>query len=265
LKIEEGAIANFQFSIRNFPFPLSVSLEEGFRMIALAQAADEPPRKHGSINLLAWEWGDIVAFSGRGAVSRGIRLGTCSAISHVGIVAWTPKWQLENLVCARALRMPEETLETWRDQDLLYESTTLCGLPCAIRGKTIHGVQAHPPEERLAEYDGRAWRYRLAPEWWEDVTEEREDRLVGHLLARIGQRYDRRGAVLAGTHLVKHLWPWAKRDRASVFCSEYLASVLQHVGLLPISNAGKITPAGLIRQLVEAEVYLPGEELKTGN
>jgi hypothetical protein len=228
-------------------------------MTALIPAAanDQPAPDLG-----AWEWGDIVAFSGRGAVSRSIQLGTCSTISHVGVVAWTPKWQLEQLVGGGALRMQWGILETWRDQDLLYESTTLCGLPCAIRGQRIAGVQAHPPEERLAEFDGRAWRYRLAPAWWEDLTDKQEARLTGHLLARIGQRYDRRGAVLAGTHVVKHLWPWGKRDRASLFCSEYLASVLQHVGLFPISNAGKITPAGLIRQLVEAEVYLPGEELK---
>jgi len=195
-------------------------------------------------------------------VSWGIKLGTCSAISHVAAIGWTPRWQLETLVRAGALHIPAERLEHWQDRHLLYESTTLNDQPCVIRGRQLPGVQAQEPAERIAAYDGRVWLYRLTPPWRSDFTAERSTRLTGHLLARIGQQYDGRGAVLSGTRVIKHLWAWRRVDRSSLFCSEYLAAVLQHVGLFPISNASKITPAALIRQLVEAEVYTPGQLLK---
>ena len=210
-----------------------------------------------------WQTGDILAFSGRGQISLTIRLATCSAISHVGCVAEIPAWQLKDLAGCRVIDIDPDRLSRWHTQPLLFESTTLAGAPCAITRKQIEGVQAHRPEERIAGYDGRVWRYSLTPEWratFQQVDGPR--RLAGHLLARIGTQYDGRGAILSGTRVVKHWWAWSRADRSSLFCSEYLSGVLQHVGLFPISNASKITPGGLIRTLVDAEVYAPQELIK---
>jgi len=205
-----------------------------------------------------WQTGDIVAFSGRGRTSLTIQLATCSSVSHVGCVAAVPAWQLRDLAGCRVVDVAAEQLATWDEAPLLFESTTLSDLPCAITGKLIQGVQAHRPGDRVQSYLGSIWRYRLTDAWRETfLALDGPRRLTGHLLARIGTQYDGRGAILAGTRVVKHWWAWSKADRSSLFCSEYLASVLQHVGLFPISNASQITPAGLIRTLVAAEVYGP--------
>jgi len=210
-----------------------------------------------------WQTGDIIAFSGRSQTSLTIRLATCSAISHVGCVAVVPPWQLNDLVGCRVVDVEEERLIDWQEQPLLFESTTLAETPCAITGRVLLGVQAHKPDERVASYNGRAWRYRLTPAWRRTFTEnDGPRRLTGHLLARIGTQYDGRGAILAGTRIVKHWWAWTRADRSSLFCSEYLAAVLQHVGLFPLSNASQVTPASLIRTLVSAEVYGGPELIK---
>ena len=94
-----------------------------------------------------FEPGDLLLFAGRGLESRWIAAVTCSPaqllagqwFSHVGICARDPHGRV-----------------------LLWESTTLCDLPCEITGRKIHGVQAHLPCDRLAHYDGAAWRLRLA-------------------------------------------------------------------------------------------------------
>lgn len=210
----------------------------------------------------AWQPASLLAFSGRGAVSMGIKLATCSEISHVGCVALVPRWQIQQLAAAGLVAVPEERLDAWHDQHLLFESTTLADAPCAITGRAIKGVQAHDPAARVAAYQGRVWLYRLTDPWQRDFDDRRSARLTGHLLASIGQQYDGRGAILSGTRMVKHFWAWRRVDRSSLFCSEYLARVLQHVGLFPISNASKVTPGSLIRLLVDAEVYGPGELIK---
>ena len=205
-----------------------------------------------------WQAGDILAFSGSGRTSLTIRLATCSAISHVGCVSLVPAWQLRDLVGCRVVDVEAERLANWNEQPLLFESTTLVDLPCAITGRVIEGVQAHGPQQRIETYAGRVWRYRLTDAWRQTFHElDGPRRLTGHLLARIGTQYDGRGAILAGTRIVKHWWAWSRVDRSSLFCSEYLASVLQHVGLFPISNASQVTPASLIRTLVADEVYGP--------
>jgi len=199
---------------------------------------------------------DIAAFSGHGRVSTTIKAATCSRVSHVGCIANVPQWQLRNLAGCGVLNLSPEKVNAWVEVPLLFESTTLYEKPCEITGKQIQGVQAHNPWSRIAEYHGRVWIYRLTPEWRQTLHErDGHTKLAGHLLAKIGTQYDGRGAVLAGTQIVKHWWAWSKADRSSLFCSEYLAGVLQHVGLFPLSNASKVTPASLIRLLIGAEVY----------
>ena len=238
-------------------------VDEKNAMLRLFQPDSSPPADDSSTRFPAqWQSADVLAFSGDSTISLGIKIGSCSPISHVAAIGWTPKWQLRSLAATGVLRIAEERVRNWCDQPLLYESTTIADMPCEITGQCIQGVQAHRPIQRIQSYQGRVWLYRLTPAWQRDLSEQRQTRLTGHLLARIGQQYDGRGAILSGTRVIKHFWAWRRVDRSSLFCSEYLASVLQHVGLFPITNASKVTPGGLIKRLVEAEVYSPGLLLK---
>ncbi|MHB1033263.1 MAG: hypothetical protein ACYC35_05050 [Pirellulales bacterium] len=204
--------------------------------------------------------GDLLAFSGRGCLSRWIQIGTCSKWSHVGGIAWTPKRQLQNLRRSGVLDVPEARLADWRDCYLLYEATTLVNLPCRITGRPIRGVQAHQPAERLAGYDGRAWRLRLDPDW--RLSAEESTRLTAYLVSKIGRRYDERGALLSGTRLLKRHWWWGRADLATLFCSELWAGALERIGRLPIENPSTFSPAELIRAMVFHGVYQEPEQVK---
>lgn len=203
-----------------------------------------------------FESGDILGFCGEGATSLTIRVATCSRFSHVGCIAPVTREALVGLSQARALKIPPARVEHWSTRNLLFESTTLADRPCIITGNYLAGVQAHNPELRIREYRGGVQLFRLTPAWRQTFEIKDGPRLLaGHLLARIGTQYDGRGAIVAGTRVVKHWWAWSRTDRSSLFCSEYLAGVLQHVGLFPLSNASKVTPASLLRNLVANEIY----------
>ena len=76
--------------------------------------------------------GDIVLFSGKGAISHGIKLLTLSKWSHVGMI----------------LRLPDSRAV------FLWESTTLSNLKDAIDGKKKKGVQLVLLRDRLNTYGG---------------------------------------------------------------------------------------------------------------
>lgn len=220
----------------------------------------------------AWQAGDILAFAGRGVTSRIIQGATCSSISHVGSIAWVGREELMDYFQVPYGRLsckwtPEISrfIGKWEPRFLLFEATTLAGLPCEITGMEVHGVQAHSPDKRIESYNGRVWRYRMTPDWYETFCfKSGPRRMAEKLLRLIGTQYDGREAILSGTKLVKwsRLWaalrgliPGAKANHAKkVFCSEYLAGVLQHLGMFPIVDASKVNPAELIRYLVNAGV-----------
>lgn len=147
--------------------------------------------------------GDILAFGGRGLVSKVIRAWTCSRISHVGIV------------CERA------------GVPLLWESTTLSDLPCMLCGRFTRGVQAVIPSERIARYDGHVWRLRVKRplESWQIA------RLLGFLSLQDGVRYDLLQALSAARWL---RWVWGSHENwQSWFCSELVIAALVECDVLP--------------------------------
>lgn len=191
---------------------------------------------------MPFQAGDILAFYGRGAVSRLISLWTTDPLrfqvgpSHVGIVC--------------NYTGPEHT------GPLLVESTTLNDRPCLIRKLHVRGVQAHDPAIRINGYNGRVDLYRLVPIWRLDQGESEllTQILVEHFV-RKGVAYDTGGALLSGTRVFKltRLFPAAALNL--VFCSELASAVLMRLGRMNVRNPAKYTPGALVRQLVRTGVY----------
>jgi hypothetical protein len=185
--------------------------------------------------------GDLLCCYGRDAVSRLIRWRTCWPIdpwsrwnppSHVGIIGLRDR------------------------QAVLYESTSLGKRPCLHRGYPVRGVQAQPVQQRVDDYlqaGGYVELYRpqgLHQFRLQDIV--RLDEAVKHFLGR-GAAYDYRGAFLSGMRL-----PWLARLSTCtkrLFCSEFVAACLMHVGRLNLQTPGFYSPGRLLRELVRLGIY----------
>lgn len=191
--------------------------------IAACYGTDRPAR------LIQWETVSLLA-------PPGLRLGP----SHVAIIAAT-----------KALARGNRSQLVW------CESTTLCDHPCLFRGRPVSGIQAHWPEQRIADYvdaGGRVAIYRLRPF---DILLPSESRyLMQQLHGLLHQRidYDYRGAAISGTRLYKWLGHLAA-DEQTLFCSELIAALLQRLGRMNRSNPTRFNPASLLRELVRTGVY----------
>ena len=209
-----------------------------------------------------WHAADLLAFSGRGAVSATIKLGTCSRISHIGGVAYVDRAALRE-----SDKISEARIERWQDRFLLFEATTLSQFPCEITGEKIRGVQSIPPARRIHAYDGTVELFRLTPPYRERFEREGLGPVLTHeALRRIGAVYDGRGAIFAGTNWIArlHYWLfWRRVDRSTLFCNEYWGSLLAAVDLLPASNMSLSTPGSLFRRLVSSGVYAKHSDLKS--
>ena len=179
--------------------------------------------------------GDLFAFAGRGWVSNAIKLFTCSRYSHVGGIA------------------------AYNGYTLLFESTTLSDVPCVIAGKTVKGVQAHFPFDRMLNYPGSIWRLRLVPDW--ELSDDESALLTRYLLGKIGVDYSAGAAMLSGGNWLKR-WICRNESFHSAFCSQLWTGALERVGRHPPVNAGKVNPGQLIRTLVDLGYYQPPERFK---
>lgn len=184
--------------------------------------------------------GDIIAFYGQDWRSRIIEAVTAGP-SHVGIVCEWP--------------MPA-THGGYEIELVLIEATTMCERPCLIQGQRVNGVQAQWPRDRIADYDGHAKLFRLQEH--RRLNEAKLDDLTDVASLFIGKPYDYRGALWSGTKILKYLPGLPYSDLGSMFCSEMIATCLQTLGLLCVTNAGRFDPGSLVRTLVKSGVYLPG-------
>ena len=102
---------------------------------------------------------DFFLFSGEGAISNIIKLGSGSKWSHVGLALRLPEFPRESLPDAA-----RELLDAREDRVLILESTTLSGIDDLLTGLPIKGVQIVPFSERLESYKGDvAWRPVVGP------------------------------------------------------------------------------------------------------
>lgn len=206
-----------------------------------------------------WMSGDVLAFSGRGRMSRLIRWATCSRYTHVAVVAYVDKSDLGYVPPDVPLLLMEE----WQPRPILFESTTLASDPCIFAGRPIAGAQAHEIDRRLAEYPGAVWLLRRKSHW----TLDRRGSvwLARRLLSTIGRPYDEPGAALSATRLLKR-WccRWRAADRGSLYCVEQAAWALEPT-LGPLAAAfqpGQMRPCDLVRLLVERGIYDEPERIK---
>lgn len=183
--------------------------------------------------------GDILAFSGDRWLSTLINLFTYGipgwSHSHVGVVA------------------------NHGGDLLLYESTILSDLPCAIRQEQVKGVHATLPMERIERYRGRLWHYPV----YRPLYNFESERLSRFLDSQLGVAYDHIGAVRAGGLG----WSWFEsliypEDLSAIFCSELCAAAYREIGLMPTNHVSRWSPNKLIRYLRRQGILLSPTRLK---
>ncbi|MCA9026616.1 MAG: hypothetical protein KDA86_15525 [Planctomycetaceae bacterium] len=188
--------------------------------------------------------------------------GDIAACYGVDWTSWIIRYGTASLLGPRELRSPPSHVAICcrvEEQTLWVESTTLCSHPCLIRKRSVTGVQAHRPIERIRDYvqdNGRVDLYRLT-----DINRlsNTESQLLSRILldyfVRRDVRYDISGALLSGTRMFQHtrLFPGADLER--LFCSELIAAVLMRLARMNHDNPTRFHPGRLLRQLVRTGKY----------
>lgn len=200
--------------------------------------------------------GDIWAFAGQSFYSKMIRLSTCSlgqwwygeTPSHIAISSeYNPLvYQNTKLITGHS---------KYIGQVLLFESTELVDLPCCLTGKKTAGVQAHPILQRISNYTGTVWRYRLDPDW--KLTPTQSQILNKFLLEHLGEDYDAYDAVLSATIRLR-LARFIRHDLKKRFCSDLVLDALRHTGILDHNFSPKTyNPARSIMDLTSWDILQP--------
>lgn len=189
------------------------------------------PHLAGSVDLRP---GDVLAFSGGNIHSDIINLTTYGwprwGASHVGIIA---------------------------DYDgtyLIFESTTSAAYKCAIQHAFVTGTQAQRVGQRIQSYKGRVWAYPLV----KPLHFGESYRLTKFLMKGIGRPYDGEGAMRAGARLWADIQAFLHEESLSaLFCSEWVAAAMRHVGRFDTKHVGKWSPNALIRELRRGQLGEP--------
>lgn len=184
--------------------------------------------------------GDVIGFTASTWLGRLINLATLGSpwagLTHVGVVVASPSGEL-----------------------VLFESTTLCDMPCLFQRRRVDGVQAHWLRQRIVAYPGKVWHYLIAkaPDGFERYT------LYDWCRSRIGTPYDVTGALhargLCCGWLIHRLLP---ENLQSMFCSEFVPAALREIGRFDTLNASAWSPNALCRELVRRGTHLPARRIK---
>jgi hypothetical protein len=191
-------------------------------------------------SVLTLQPGDIIGFSGDSWISDFINLATYGiprwGISHMGIMGEAADGRL-----------------------LLFESTTLDGLPCEITREHFNGTQAHTLDAVVRAYQGKVWHYRL----YRSLYENERQRLTRFLMGTVHTPYDDMGAFRSGgigLSWIESLF--REQDLTRIFCSEWVAAALACVGLWITDNVSRWNPNRLTRRLRSAGVICRPRRLK---
>lgn len=172
--------------------------------------------------------GDVIAFAGKGRVSRLIQWKTQSVYSHVGMV------------------LDADMQGGVGKAVLMVESTALRTLPDMASGKFVKGVQMHFLSHRLGAYDGQAWWLPLKEKLPIHAAYNMQKWL--RTMHHHQVRYDTLQAMGAGCDL----FDWMpglqmEPDFSSLFCSELVCKALQIAGVVEDElNASEQTPADVV-------------------
>lgn len=178
-----------------------------------------------SVGLESLKPGDIIGCSGANFGSDIINLGSYGL----------PRWSISHVMIVG---------EDGNDL-LLFESTTDCDIPCALRGVTYNGTQAHYPYHRLALYRGKVWHYPLLQPL--RAYERRE--LSKYLISTVGRPYDSIGAERSGLKIWSHINAKLHQENtAKLFCSEWVASALREIERFDTLSVSKWSPNALVRE-----------------
>lgn len=173
--------------------------------------------------------GDLLAFSGKGAVSDLIKWKTNSEISHVGIVFST-------------------NFSDSRDNNnsvLMIESTSLLSGKDALNNELIKGVQMHFLSNRIQTYNGDIHWYPLKNE----LAQSKKAAMIQWLKKKHTQKtpYDKIQAIGAGIDSLDFLGFSNEPDFNSLFCSELVAKAYQVGGIICQNiNPSEQTPKDII-------------------
>lgn len=184
--------------------------------------------------------GDMLGFSGKGFASAVINLATYGvpawSLSHVALLAKATDGRL-----------------------LVFESTSLSDLPCAINGERFAGTQAHELDAVIQNYNGRIYHYPL----YRLLYVSEDERLTRFLMETLGTPYDMTGAFrTAGVGLSWIESLLRPQDLTSIFCSELIAAALANIGIFSTSNASRWNPNRLIRSLCWNGIVSKARRLK---
>jgi hypothetical protein len=174
--------------------------------------------------------GDVIAFGGKGDLSKIIKRITNAPVSHVGIVRHSQ------------LRAEAEDVENGgRYFNEIVESTSL---------DDRIGVMTSRLSCRLLAYEGEVWWLPLDAKS-RSAFDERA--FFDWIYAQEGKPYDMIGAAVS----VLEEYPLLRRvvveDFGAMFCSELAAGALEVAGVLPAgTNASGVTPIELCRLAIYA-------------
>lgn len=169
--------------------------------------------------------GDIIGCSGRHYQSDAINILTYGiprfSLSHVGILC------------------------DYKGDLLIFQSTTLCVMPCHIQGKHVSGTQAQEIGEFVGKENSRIWHYPLS----RYLYGHEKTRLRRGLIEDIGRPYDMAGAFHSGGFLFGEVCGLlTHQSRASIFCSEWCAEAHTSIGIFPTGNYSRWNPNSFVRR-----------------
>lgn len=184
--------------------------------------------------------GDIIGFSGDGWISDFINIVTYGiprwGISHVGIMGEAGDGRL-----------------------LLFESTTLDGLPCEITGAHFSGTQAHTLDRVVKGYRGKIWHYPL----YRSLYENERQRLTRFLMETVHTPYDEMGAFRSagvGLSWIESLF--REQDLTRIFCSEWCCAAHTAIGIFRTDNVSRWNPNRFVRTERRQGILLRPRRLK---
>jgi len=184
--------------------------------------------------------GDLIGFSGESFISDFINVVTYGiprwGISHVGIMGEAPDGRL-----------------------LLFESTTLDGLPCEITKGHFNGTQAHSLDAVVKAYQGKVWHYPLC----RTLYENERQRLTQFLMETIHTPYDEMGAFRsAGIGLSRVESLFREEDLTTIFCSEWCCAAHTEIGIFRTDNVSRWNPNRFVRTERRQGILLKPRRLK---
>ena len=197
------------------------------------------------LKMTGFKPGDIIGFSSGDPIGWAINLGT------LGWPFWPPCW--------RGLTHVAVVVECTKAHASLWESTTLCDLPCSHCGQVHNGLQCHDIPRRLESYRGSVWHYPLRVALSHSATHRLRVFAIQH--HHIG--YDSLGTI--GSRSLCFGWllrNFMRESLSSLFCSEFVAADWEAANVWDTPNVSTWNPNRLVRVATQVGLVKRARRLK---